>query len=57
MVVKVAGEAGDPRPLAWEEELDWKAFAQAFRSHTLGHRQQILSTLAALGHQAGAPPA
>ncbi|HEX5760841.1 MAG TPA: DinB family protein [Thermoanaerobaculia bacterium] len=53
MVVQVAGDDGALAPVTWERELDWKAFAQAFRVHTVQHRQQILATLAALGH----PPA
>ena len=53
MVVKVAGDDGALTPVTWERELDWKASAQAFRVHTIGHRQQIAATLAALGH----PPA
>jgi DinB superfamily len=45
MVVKVDGAV----PLEWEEELDWKAFAQAFRGHTAEHRAQIERTLGELG--------
>jgi hypothetical protein len=45
MVVKAA--VGDGTiPLEWEEELDWKAYAQAFRGHTAEHRAQIERTLA-----------
>ncbi|HEX9671490.1 MAG TPA: DinB family protein [Thermoanaerobaculia bacterium] len=51
MVVKVADEAGAVTPVLFAHELDWKAFAQAFRAHTVQHRDQILATLAALGHR------
>lgn len=33
-------------PVTWEAELDWKAYAQAFRVHTVEHRTQIERTLA-----------
>ena len=46
MVVKAATGDGGAVPLEWEEELDWKAFAQAFRGHTAEHRAQIERTLA-----------
>jgi hypothetical protein len=52
MVVKAAAADGGTVPLEWEEELDWKAFVQAFRGHTAEHRAQIERTLGALG----APP-
>ena len=48
MLVKVADDAGAVRPVSFDHELDWKAFAQAFRAHTVQHRDQILATLAAL---------
>jgi len=41
MVVKVPGTDGAPAPVHWFEPLDWKAFAQAIRVHTLEHRQQL----------------
>jgi hypothetical protein len=41
MVVKVNGE-----PLHWLEQLDWKAFIQAIRVHTLEHREQLQRALA-----------
>jgi hypothetical protein len=41
MVVKVNGE-----PLHWREQLDWKAFIQAIRMHTLEHREQLQRALA-----------
>jgi DinB family protein len=48
MVVKAAQGDG-AIPLEWEEELDWKAYAQAFRAHTAEHRAQIERTLGELG--------
>ena len=48
MVVK-AVQGDGAIPLEWEAELDWKAYAQAFRGHTAEHRAQIERTLAALG--------
>lgn len=33
----------------WEQELDWKAYVQAYRGHTAQHRAQIVRTLEALG--------
>ena len=36
MVVKVDGQ-----PVHWLEPLDWKAFIQAIRVHTLEHRDQL----------------
>lgn len=43
MVIKI-----DNAPVTWEAELDWKAYAQAFRVHTVEHKAQIERTLAAL---------
>ena len=54
MVVKVADGAGAVTPVSSEHELDWKAFAQAFRAHTVQHRDQIRAALADLV-QAPAP--
>lgn len=51
MVVKVADDAGAVTPVSFAHELDWKAFAQGFRAHTVQHRDQVLATLAALGHR------
>lgn len=48
MVVK-APQGDGAVPLEWEEELDWKAYTQAFRGHTAEHRMQIERTLSALG--------
>jgi len=50
VVMVVKAPFGDGAvPLEWEEELDWKAYAQAFRGHTAEHRAQIERTLGALG--------
>jgi hypothetical protein len=43
MVMK-ADDPGGPS-VQWEEPLDWKAFAQTLRVHTIGHRSQIERTL------------
>jgi hypothetical protein len=45
MVVKVAADEQEPRPVHWFEKLDWKAFVQAVRAHTLEHRSQLERTL------------
>ena len=45
MVMKV-GEPGGPQySVQWEEQLDWKAFAQTLRVHTIEHRSQIERTI------------
>ncbi len=45
MAMKV-GEPGGPQDsVQWEEQLDWKAFAQTLRVHTIEHRSQIERTL------------
>ena len=31
--------------IEWEQELDWKAYVQAYRGHTAQHRAQIVRTL------------
>lgn len=41
MVVKVPASDGSLTPTHWFEPLDWKAFVQAIRVHTLEHRQQL----------------
>lgn len=41
MVIKI-----DKVPVTWQVELDWKAYAQAFRVHTVEHRMQIERTRA-----------
>lgn len=35
--------------IEWEQELDWKAYVQAYRGHTAQHRAQIVRTLGELG--------
>ena len=50
MVMK-ADEPGGP-PVQWEEQLDWKAFAQTLRVHTIEHRSQIERTLRELSDSA-----
>ena len=51
MVMKVDNPDRPDRPGApqdsvqWEEQLDWKAFAQTLRVHTIEHRSQIERTL------------
>jgi hypothetical protein len=37
--------------MEWIEELDWKAYAIAFRAHALGHAGQIRVILAELGEK------
>lgn len=49
MVIKVRDEDGEPRPVHWTEELDWKAYAMAFRAHVLEHIAQIRKTLEETG--------
>ena len=44
MMVMKADEPGAPS-VQWEEQLDWKAFAQTLRVHTIEHRSQIERTL------------
>jgi hypothetical protein len=46
MVVKVQHPDGSVEPVEWEERLDWKAFVQTLRVHTLQHLAQIERTLA-----------
>jgi hypothetical protein len=43
MVIKV-----DSRPIHWLERVDWKAFIQGIRVHTLEHQQQLGRTIEAL---------
>lgn len=50
LVIKV-GESGEPQDsVQWVEPLDWKAFAQTLRVHTIGHRSQIERTLRELSN-------
>ena len=48
MVLRIPDESGASVPVTWEEDLDWKAYTQAFRVHTVEHKSQIERTLAAL---------
>lgn len=45
LVVKTANEAGELVPVEWIEELDWKAYAQGLRVHTLEHLSQVQRTV------------
>ena len=47
MVVKVPAD-GEARPVHWHESLDWKAFVQVLRGHTLQHRDQLDRALEAV---------
>lgn len=49
MVIKVRGEEGEVRPIQWQEDLDWKAYAMAFRAHALEHVAQIRKILEETG--------
>lgn len=48
IVVKVAARDGSMEPVHWLEQLDWKAFAQAIRVHTLEHQNQLQRALQAV---------
>jgi len=45
MVMKADDRLGPQDSVQWEEQLDWKAFAQTLRVHTIEHRSQIERTL------------
>lgn len=45
MVLKVGAPGGPQESVQWEECLDWKAFVQTIRIHTIEHRSQIERTL------------
>ena len=45
IVVKVQRPDGSLEPVQWEERLDWKAFVQALRVHTLEHLSQVTRTV------------
>ncbi len=47
MVVNVATPDGTPRPLYWEEDLDWKAYAIVWRLHAIDHLHQAKKVVAA----------
>jgi len=50
VVVVMNAEATDGTsvPLAWEDEIDWKAYAVVLRLHTIDHLNQARKVLAAL---------
>lgn len=41
LMIKVELEPGKPASIEWIEELDWKAYVQALRVHTIEHTGQI----------------
>jgi hypothetical protein len=45
MVMKADDQPEPQASVQWEERLDWKAFAQTLRVHTIEHRSQIERTL------------
>jgi hypothetical protein len=47
MVVNVRGADGTTAPLEWVEDLDWKAYAIAWRLHVVDHLNQARKVLAA----------
>jgi hypothetical protein len=49
IVIKVRRENGEVLPVHWQAELDWKAYAMAFRVHALEHIVQIRKTLEETG--------
>jgi hypothetical protein len=52
MVIKVGEPDEKQDSVQWEEQLDWKAFAQTLRVHTIEHRSQIERTLRELSNSA-----
>jgi len=52
MVMKADDPLGPQDRVQWEEQLDWKAFAQTLRVHTIEHRSQIELTLRELSDSA-----
>lgn len=52
MVMKADDPLGPQDSVQWEEQLDWKAFAQTLRVHTIEHRSQIERTLRELSDAA-----
>jgi len=46
ILVEVQRPDGSLEPVQWEERLDWKAFVQALRVHTLEHLSQVTRTVA-----------
>jgi hypothetical protein len=49
----VAQPDGSTRPVTWNEDLDWKAYVQGVRGHTLQHLSQVQRILGALGEAGG----
>ena len=45
MIMKADDLLGSQDSVRWQEQLDWKAFAQTLRVHTIAHRSQIERTL------------
>ena len=57
VVVKIQRPDGSLESVQWEERLDWKAFIQALRVHTLEHLSQITRTLGELSERSAPQPA
>jgi DinB family protein len=57
IVVKVQRPDGSLEPVQWEERLDWKAFVQALRVHTLEHLSQVARSLAEIPDRSTRQPA
>ena len=57
IVVKVQRPDGSLEPVQWEERLDWKAFVQALRVHTLEHLSQVTRTVAEISERPAPQPA
>jgi len=57
VVVVINAEATDGAtvPLAWEDEIDWKAYAVFLRLHAIDHLNQARKVLAGFGGHVGAP--
>ncbi len=53
MVIKVQRDDGSQEPVASEASLDWKAYAQGLRIHSLQHGAQVQRTLETLRAAAG----
>jgi hypothetical protein len=55
MAMKADDRLGPQDSVQWEEQLDWKAFAQTLRVHTIEHRSQIERTIRELSDSAVGP--
>lgn len=53
IVVKVAAGDGKAEPVHWLEQLDWKAFVQSIRVHTLEHQNQLQRALSEVRSDTG----